>query len=301
LYSKKKILIAGASGNIGSFLFHQLKSQFKTIGLSNNSSNQDYISIDLLNKSKIDNLIKDIEPFSILIFLVGRAHKKGNQRDIELYYQNNYNTLINLMLFIKKYDKIPDKIIFGSTISVYGERMHQEIYLEKTELKPLSPYAITKIEAEQYLLHNFNTRTWILRFSPVYAANFLLNIEKRTKIGNYYFKVGDGGKKISLCNINNIGQSIEGILKNKVPPGIYNISDENEYSYNDLLKYIDAEKVFEIPYSLVKIIYFLGKIAKNIYLKENSIKLLSNNLFPSNKIRKYLNLNSDLNRVQNDD
>ena len=299
----RTILLAGSTGIIGSFLLNQFDKEESIIKLSRSNSliDRDSFSIDLNNKEQVATFVKHTQTFDALIFLVGLAHKKGKRKEIKKFQRVNKETLINLVSSLKQASKLPKKIIFSSTVSVYGERMDQEIYLEKTELKPLSPYAITKIEAEQYLLNNFNTRTWILRFAPVYAANFLLNIDRRTKIGNYCFKIGDGKKKLSLCNINNIGQSIEGILKNKVPPGIYNISDKNDYTYNDLLKYVDAKIVFEVPSSLVKIIYFLGKVTKIIYLKENSIKLLSNNLFPSNKIRKYLNLNSDLNRIQKDD
>ena len=51
---------------------------------------------------------------------------------------------------MRKYNKIPGKIIFASTISVYGENIKKEIYNEETSLNPKSPYAISKSIAEDF-------------------------------------------------------------------------------------------------------------------------------------------------------
>ena len=56
-----------------------------------------------------------------------------------------------------------------------------------------------------------------------------------------------GFQKLSLCNIDNIVSTIESILKNDIPSGIFNISDENSYTYNDLLKIQKAKNVLRIP------------------------------------------------------
>ena len=94
----------------------------------------------------------------------------------------------------------------------------------------------------------------------------------------------------------NIGSAVQGILEDKVPSGIYNISDEIEYSYNELLKYVNAKWIVRIPTFLVKGLYVVGKIMNNIFLKENATKLISNNVFPSDKIREYIELPNTLNK-----
>ena len=63
---------------------------------------------------------------------------------------------------------------------------------------------MTKLEAEQYLLDNFGTKSWILRFAPVYSSEFLLNINRRIRMGSRFYQVGDGSRKLSLCNIENL-------------------------------------------------------------------------------------------------
>jgi hypothetical protein len=90
---------------------------------------------------------------------------------------------------------------------------------------------------------------------------------------------------------------VDGILEDKVPTGVYNISDEKDYSYNDLLKYVNAKWVVRVPRLLVKGLYVVGKMMNNVFLKENTTKLISDNVFPSDKIRKYISLSGTLNTL----
>jgi nucleoside-diphosphate-sugar epimerase len=246
-----------------------------------------FFSIDLIQEADVENFADKSPKCDALIFLVGLAHKKGKGQEIDEFRRINKQTLINLLLTLDKKNKLPKKIIFASTISVYGEKINQNTYHEDSEKTPFSPYAVTKLETEEYLQNNYGTQSWILRFAPVYAPDFQLNINRRTKSGGYFYKVGDGKKKLSLCNLENIGFAVQGIIEDKVPSGIYNISDENEYSYNDLLKYVNAKWVISVPKVIVKGLYYVGKVMNNIFLKENATKLISDNIFPSVKIREF--------------
>ena len=171
------------------------------------------------------------------------------------------------------------------------------MYNEESNKNPFSPYALTKLEAEEFLLEHYGKQSWILRFAPVYAPDFQLNINRRTQSGNWFYKVGNGSKKLSLCNLENIGSVVDGILEDKVPADVYNISDENEYSYNDLLNFVNAKWIVRTPAFLVKGFYYIGKMMNNIFLKENATKLISDNVFPSDKIRKYISLSGTLNTL----
>jgi len=113
-----------------------------------------------------------------------------------------------------------------------------------------------------------------------------------------YYKVGKGEKKLSLCNIENIKTVIDGIIEEEVPAGVYNISDPIAYTYKDLLKHQGASFVFRIPVLAIRLLYILGRITNNIFLKENSIKLITDNIFPSDKIQKYIRHNSTINDLK---
>ena len=101
-------------------------------------------------------------------------------------------------------------------------------------------------------------------------------------------------KKLSLCNILNISLVLAAILKNKIPSGKYNLSDNYEYTYDDLLKKVGAIDVKSIPYFIFRFTYIFGKVFKINFLIENSLKLLKDNLYPSKKIQKYVNLDYNL-------
>jgi len=298
------ILLAGANGFIGTFLYSRFHKHYSITALdySKGMIEDNFFSIDLIQEADVENFADKSPKCDALIFLVGLAHKKGKGQEIDEFRRINKQTLINLLLTLDKKNKLPKKIIFASTISVYGEKINQNTYHEDSEKTPFSPYAVTKLETEEYLQNNYGTQSWILRFAPVYAPDFQLNINRRTKSGGYFYKVGDGKKKLSLCNLENIGFAVQGIIEDKVPSGIYNISDENEYSYNDLLKYVNAKWVISVPKVIVKGLYYVGKVMNNIFLKENATKLISDNIFPSVKIREFIDMpntldsNKDINR-----
>ena len=288
-----KILIAGGTGHIGSYLTKQLrKDDIISFGTSD---------CNLLSEESIKNYFSQSLKFDVLIFLVGLAHDKGKKRNLDEFNQLNYITLKNLLTFFKRKNNIPKKIIFGSTISIYGENYYINEYYENSSKNPKSPYAITKLKAENYLINNFPNNTWILRFSPCYSDYFLLNINRRIKINNFYFQISKGEKKLSLCSIQNIRIVIESIITKSIPYGVYNVSDKFSYKYADLFKWAKPRRVIYIPRFIIKFIYLIGIVIKNIFLKENSIKLLTDNVYPSIKINKYVNIHNNLYSISNND
>ena len=150
---KKKILIAGGSGNIGKPLCeHLYKNENVTIFQINSSKKSDksFISLNLLDDEKTEDFVNSTNKFDILIFLVGLAHKKGEKSNYAEFNNVNFITLKNLIKAFEECNKVPDKIIFTSTISIYGERLSIKSYTEKTIPEPKTPYAITKLNAEKF-------------------------------------------------------------------------------------------------------------------------------------------------------
>lgn len=291
-----KILIAGGNGFIGNNLRSNFNRKMSVVSIdySNNSPNKDFINLDLTNKIKVMKFAEVTDQFDVLIFLVGLAHAKGKGKDLPEFEKINYQTLVNLLTALDNNNKIPEKIIFASTISIYGEKYHQNIYDEDIVSKPFSPYAVTKLQVEQYLLDKYAAKSWILRFAPVYSPYFLLNINRRTRMGGKFYRVGKGTSKLSLCNIENIEAAVEAIIKYKVPEGIYNLSDPKDYTYNELLRWQKANRILPIPVFAVRMLYYLGEFVNSTFLKENTVKLITDNVFPSKKIRSFVYLPATL-------
>ena len=85
----------------------------------------------------------------LLIFTVGLAHSKGKNKEYKMFEDVNLKTLKNILLSIRELNNSPKKIIFTSTISVYGEKLESNIYFEDHNPTLSSPYAITKLKAER--------------------------------------------------------------------------------------------------------------------------------------------------------
>ena len=53
--------------------------------------------------------------------------------------------------------------------------------------------------------------------------------------------MSDGEKNYHYATLRTLAL-IENIIRNKIPTGIYNVSDTVNYSYNDLLKYVKSKR-----------------------------------------------------------
>ena len=85
------ILIAGSSGFIGTqvtdYLQHQ-NADFLGLGLES-SEKKNYKCIDLSDEFDVNSFVKNVQIFSVLIYLTGLAHSKGKGKDYEVFYKTN--------------------------------------------------------------------------------------------------------------------------------------------------------------------------------------------------------------------
>ena len=76
------------------------------------------------------------------------------------------------------------------------------------------------------------------------------------------------------------------------------ITRQKDYTYDELLRWRKANWILTIPVFAVKLLYYLGKFINSTFLKENTVKLISDNIFPSEKIRSYIDLPATMNDAQ---
>ena len=96
----------------------------------NNGSLRKFNKLDLTDIVQVKRYAEMSDKFDVLIFLVGLAHAKGKGKDLLAFKKINYQTLVNLLSALENNNKIPHKIIFSSTISIYGEKYHQSIFFQ---------------------------------------------------------------------------------------------------------------------------------------------------------------------------
>lgn len=290
-----KILITGVNGFIGSNIYNGLKDNHEILGISQSKKSNkcdNYICCDLTDKETLEKIIKDHKDIDVIVHCAALAHNKGNDLSKERFMKVNYEVTKYLVDLSNEYLKLKH-FIFLSTISVYGEKMGKDVYIESDECYPKSPYAVAKKNSEEYIEGNCRSSYYILRLAPVYSDEFRLNIQRRTEIKGFNYIVGNGNNKLSLCNVKNIVRVADEIIYGNIYENeIYNISDEKIYSFKDMLEENKVSKLkIWVPKTFILILYKINMVTiKKQFIEENSIKLLSDNVYSSKKIFKQVSL-----------
>ncbi|ENZ03137.1 hypothetical protein HMPREF1092_00323 [Clostridium thermobutyricum] len=291
-----KILITGVYGVVGSFLCESLKNEHEIIGIGRRDIYENchkYYKCDITDKEELNKVFEENKNIDFIIHCAALAHNKGNDLSKDRFMKVNYEAtkyitdLSNEILNLKNF-------IFISTISVYGERMDKEIYVETDQCFPKSPYAVAKKKSEEYIQKNYKGNFTVFRLAPVYSKDFMLNIQRRTEVKGIQYRVGKGDTKLSICNIKNIFLATEYVIKNykKENSEIYNISDKKVCNFNDLINCIGNKKLkIIVPEILIKIISNINERSiKKQFIYENTIKLITDNIYSSEKLNNKIDI-----------
>ena len=165
-----------------------------------------------------------------------------------------------------------DRIVFFSSISVYGKNGRDNFADETTPFCPDSLYAVSKAEAEKYVLAGINHKKQpigvVLRPASVYGPREKKNYTRLIKImqHGFFVTVGKGRTKRTLIHDHDLAKAaIIAAEHPKARGKIYNVSDGRVHSLNDIrqaiAKALDKKYVnICIPEKLVCfLIFLLGK------------------------------------------
>lgn len=266
----KKVLILGASGQIGKELSIKLKDKVnlhchvrsKIAATYFKENNINHISGDLKTKEIINEI-----SISDIIFDLS-APNSGTLSQTKQFYKDRLELVIKSM---KKHTKF----IFASSINAFGMSEHRKLF--KNYIIPSSVYCANKRFAEklsQKLGKQNMIDIYILRLSEVHGRYQRASDNLKKLISQkYIFEVPD--TPAWVVSINSIEDALINIVENKEKPGLYTLTNDHIY-WSDLLKFFAKEINCD-----VKI-----KIKKNIKLS------LLNNL--KNEIKKLVVSKKDL-------
>jgi nucleoside-diphosphate-sugar epimerase len=233
-----------------------------------------------------------------LIHLAGKAHDTSNTSSPEDYFKVNRDLTVSLFEEFLKSD-IRD-FFFFSSVKAVADTVEGEL-LEEVVANPLTPYGQSKHQAEQYLLAQplpEGKRLFIIRPCMIHGPgnkgnlNLLYNIVKK----GLPWPLAAFHNQRSFLSIDNLNYLIESMISDlSIPSGIYNFSDDEPLSTNDLVALIahcldKTPRLYPISPALIKSLVRIGDVIP-LPLNSERLKKLTESYVVSNyKIKKALKI-----------
>ena len=234
--------------------------------------------------------------YDVVLHACGKAHVvPKTEAEKQAFYDVNLRGTIHLCDALEVVG-MPKVLIFISTVAVYGCEFG-ELVTEKHPLDGTTPYAKSKIQAEEYLTEwceRHHVTLGILRPSLLAGKDAPGNLGAMVngvKKG-FYMNIAGGKVVKSILMAEDIANLVP-LLEEK--GGVYNVCDTNQPSFGQLsesvAKQLGKGKPLNIPYwmawCMAKIGDLLGNKAPiNSYKLE---KMTKNLTFSNDKARKELN------------
>lgn len=191
-HNSMRILLTGSSGLIGKHVRKKLISfNYEVISIGRCPETNDHI-VDLTDKDAVNEVCSKIRMVDCVVHLAAKAHGLGQTSKQELIKQNFSATkyLINAISANFNIEKI--HFILASTTAVF----------DASEKLPLTPYAESKIMAEDLVINSGFGAVAILRFAAVFSDEILKDISKRVFIPGTKIKVLlISSPKYCLCHL----------------------------------------------------------------------------------------------------
>ncbi len=170
---KLNILVTGGAGFVGSHLVDKLLTlKHKVVIIDNLSTGQkkfvhggDFYKIDI-KSPMLSNIFKKYK-FDIVFHLAAQKSVPDSIKDPKFDAQENIIGSLNLLENCRKYNI--KKLVFVSSGGAIYDDANEYPTTEKSEAKPLTPYAIAKFSIEKYI--NFYGKVHGLKYTILRPAN----------------------------------------------------------------------------------------------------------------------------------
>lgn len=241
----ERLLITGGTGFLGRNIVPDLKQKYEITlcGITQ----EDDVQVNLAKE------VPDLPgKYDVVLHAAGKAHViPKTEEEIQAFYNVNLQGTKNLCAALEKVG-VPKSFIFVSTVAVYGCEDGENID-ESHPLNGKTPYALSKIQAEEFLIDwclKNNVILSIIRPSLIAGPNPPGNLGAMIngiKTGKY-LSIGGGMARKSVLMVGDIPVLIE-LMKDK--GGTFNVCDDHQPSFKELEESISLQlkgkRVIGIP------------------------------------------------------
>ena len=265
----ERVLLTGGAGFIGSHVaeallrrgaqllivdklddFYSLEWKNANLEQIRRVGEYEFSSTDICEIDPLRKLIARYKPDAI-IHLAARAGVRPSIEQPCLYERVNVAGTLNLLELCREL-RIP-KFVFGSSSSVYGAASQAPFSEAQLDLRPLSPYAATKLAGEMLAYtyaHLFGLSVICLRFFTVYGPRQRpdLAIHKFTALieaGKPVPVFGDGSSGRDYTYVSDIVSGVLSALDYEIPAvsgarfEVFNLGNSQPVRLEELIKQLE--------------------------------------------------------------
>lgn len=246
----KRVLVTGATGMVGRSLVNALlKKEYcvralvrKKVGCEILPSRVEQVTGDITDAASVCSAVAGV---SLVFHLAARLHVNNPSPALEAeYYSVNVAGTLNLLDAASVAEV--DRIVFFSTISVYGAGKSNRAVDEGSKKEPDTLYARTKLKAE-FLIDEFcqnrsdAPEVTVLRLAAVYGSrvkgNYRLMIDAVQK-GGFVFP-GNGDNCRTLVHEEDVASAAILAAEHPLAKGrTYNVTDGTAHTVQAIVKAI---------------------------------------------------------------
>lgn len=285
----KTVLISGIKGFVGSYLQSWLLEKRHEIwGISRNATG--------ISQSSWEYVLEHGHSSAVWIHLAGKAHDVHGSADAAAYDAANFELTCRFFdAFCKSEAEV---FIFMSSVKAAADQV-TGVLKETTEPAPKTPYGISKLKAEKYLLerHPEGKKVYIIRPCMIHGPGNKGNL-------NLLFKLVQKGipwplasfeNKRSFLSIDNLCAVIEKLLHGQVESGIYQLADDEALSTNDLIGLMGEVmgrkvKLWRLSPAVIRVIARAGDLLRLPLNSSRLQKLTESYVVDNQKIKSALQL-----------
>lgn len=255
----EKLLFTGGTGFLGRNIKPILDKNYEvtTIGI---------MDADMIKANFVSDIPQLPERYDIVLHAAGKAHVyPKTEAERQAFYDVNLKGTIHLCDALEKVG-LPKSFIFISTLNVYGDEPGNMNTEDERPLMGSSPYADSKIQAEQYLTEwckKNNVVLTILRpalLAGKGAPGNLGAMINGIRTGAYLSIAGGKAKKSALM-VDDIAHLVPLVAEKG---GVYNVCDDHNPSFGELegtiAKQLGKRKPINIPYWMAKCLALVGDV-----------------------------------------